>query len=1070
MSPSHHGASPDFGATFTRLLEAAALNPDKVLVRLGSDRGMVSRSTLYDWKKGKHLPEDTGPVMRVIRICLQAARDRGIHTVPSDEEGWLRLLPEVKQVRDSRLAEGRGAGGARHPSAPRGRPIGSWDPLALGVHRAIGGGPLPTYVPRPHDDLLIAALDPNRTANRLVVVRGGSSTGKSRAAYQAVRNQLPAWRLDYPRTPAALMERLEGGVARRTVLWLGELRDYAEAEGGTVALGRVAEMLAEDGQVVVLTTLWPEHWAAYTSTGHLTVVTRGLLGPLPELKSLEDVRPDRARGGVIDVPDRFTKTELARASQQGDATLQEAIAAAFAAGDDGEIIQYLAGAPDLLNRYQGPGAEPHGRAIITAAMDAARLGYLGPYAPRFLQAAATGYLTDRQRTAELSIWWDGALSYATEELKGAVQAIEAVPPQHGTGVAGYRLADYLDQHGRQTRRECLGAASLWEAMTHHLTSLGDLHRLANEAQARGLYRYAALLWTRAVTAGSTTAAPQLIRLLLAIHPDSACRASRWAADRADLSDPNGIVRLLHAISAAGAADAAVALGTQAAEHVSLDNPRDVGLLLKALHEVSATDGVDLVLARLAVHRPDLSDPRDVAWLLKVFRTVGAIDEAAALGSRAVGVVDLGSPWAVAEMLGLLRDVGAADAVAALAIRTARNADLCNSSEIATLLDAQHKSGATDGVAVLLARDPARHAQLGHPTAVSELLDALRSVGAADAVAALASRAAEGADLRNPVAAATLLGALCDVGATDAVAALAIRAAGDVDAGDPFAIVKLLNALRDVGATDAVRALATRAACDADLGSPFGVAGLLNALRDAGATDAVRALATRAACDADLGSPFGVAGLLNALREAGATDGVATLLARDPASHADLGDPSGVAGLLNALCQAGATDGVATLLARDPASHADLGNPSGVAGLLNALREAGATDGVATLLARDPASHADLGDPGSVNQLLRALIQAGATHTVGGLAARGLSNPDFSDPTAVTGALLALYNGGAIDAADTLARRTADRGLFDTAIYANPDWAITYTFGREPSDTPTARWEWNELNAESFRQV
>ena len=1070
MSPSHHGASPDFGVTFSRLLEAAALNPDKVLVRLGSDRGMVSRSTLYDWKKGKHLPEDTGPVMRVIRICLQAAHDRGIHTVPSDEEGWLRLLPEVKQARDSRLAQGRGAGGVRYPSARRGRPIGSWDPVALGVHRAIGGGPLPTYVPRPHDDLLIAALDPNRIANRLVVVRGGSSTGKSRAAYQAVRDQLPAWRLDYPRTPAALMERLEGGVARRTVLWLGELRDYAEAEGGTVALGRVAEMLAEDGQVVVLTTLWPEHWAADTSTGHVTVVTRGLLDPLPELKSLEDVRPDRTRGGVIDVPDRFTKTELARASQHGDAALHEAIAAASAAGGDGEIIQYLAGAPDLLNRYGGPGAEPHGRAIIMAAMDAARLGYLGPYAPGFLQAAATGYLTDRQRAAELSTWWGGALSYATEELKGAVQALGAVPPQRGTGVAGYRLADYLDQHGRQTRRECLGAASLWEAMTHHATSLGDLHRLANAAQARGLYRYAALLWTRAVTAGSTTATPQLIQLLLAIDPDSARRTTRWAADRADRSAADGIVNVLHAISAAGATDAAVVLGTQAAGHVSLDNPRDVGLLLKTLHEISATDGVDLLLTRLAVSRPDLSDPRDVAWLLETFLAVGAMDEAATLGSQAVGVVDLGSPWAVAQMMGVLRDVGAEDAVAALAIRASREADLCNSSKIATLLDAQHKCGAADGVAVLLARDPARHAQLGHPTDVSALLNALRSVGAADAVAALATRAAEGADLRNPIAAATLLGALCDVGAADAVEVLAVRAASDADVRDPFAIVTLLNALRDVDATDAVRVLATRAACDTDLGDSFGVAGLLNALRDADATDAVRVLATRAACDTDLGDPFRVAGLLNALREASATDGVATLLARDPASHADLGNPSGVAGLLNALREASATDGVATLLARDPASHADLGNPSGVARLLNALREASATDGVATLLARDPASHADLGNPGSVNQLLRALIEAGATHSVGGLAARGLSNPDFSDPTAVAGALLALYNGGAIDAADTLARRAADRGLFDTAIHANPDWATTYKFGREPSGTPTARWEWDELNAESFRQV
>jgi hypothetical protein len=81
----------------------------------------------------------------------------------------------------------------------RGCPAGQWDPVELGVHRVVGGGPIPKYVRRPHDELLQAVLDPAVPNSRLVVVRGGSSTGKTRAAYEATaRGRLAPWRLDYP--------------------------------------------------------------------------------------------------------------------------------------------------------------------------------------------------------------------------------------------------------------------------------------------------------------------------------------------------------------------------------------------------------------------------------------------------------------------------------------------------------------------------------------------------------------------------------------------------------------------------------------------------------------------------------------------------------------------------------------------------------------------------------------------------------------------------------------------------------------------------------------------------------
>jgi hypothetical protein len=262
-----------------------------------------------------------------------------------------------------------------------GRLARDWDPAELGVHRVVGGGPQPPYIPRRHDELLKAMLNPAVRASRLVVVRGGSSTGKSRAAYQAVMARLAGWRLEYPQDPAALADHLETGIPNRTVLWLGELRDYADADGGPQALSRLAGLLHGDGNIVI-TTVWPEHWERYTDAARARpgradpagVAGRLLLG-LPDLTNGDPARIDPARGGVIDVPSHFTDRDLEAAKRTGDPVLQEAAVAAATAGQGRQVTQYLAGVPALLERYAGSGGDPYGQAVITAAMDAARLGH-----------------------------------------------------------------------------------------------------------------------------------------------------------------------------------------------------------------------------------------------------------------------------------------------------------------------------------------------------------------------------------------------------------------------------------------------------------------------------------------------------------------------------------------------------------------------------------------------------------------------------------------------------------------------------------------------------------------------
>ncbi len=86
-----------------------------------------------------------------------------------------------------------------------------------------------------------------------------------------------------------------------------------------------------------------------------------------------------------------------------------------------------------------------------------------------------------------------------------MRALQPVPPPSRTGVAGYQVADYLDQYGRRTRQDQLGPPSLWDALDH-ATSVSDLIRLGQAAQDRGLFRHTAAMWTRTATLGSTDAA------------------------------------------------------------------------------------------------------------------------------------------------------------------------------------------------------------------------------------------------------------------------------------------------------------------------------------------------------------------------------------------------------------------------------------------------------------------------------------------------------------------------------------------------------------------------------------
>ncbi|WP_457492878.1 hypothetical protein [Streptomyces sp. P5_D11] len=157
-------------------------------------------------------------------------------------------------------------------------------------------------------------------------------------------------------------------------------------------------------------------------------------------------------GRIIAIADSFdiAATKQARNfARAGDRQLAHALEHAHG----GRVAQFLAGAPELLRRYES--ASPPYRALLHAAMDARRLG-VGLQLPiDFLEQAAEDYLSDDEYDHLIDNWLEQALADATRPVHGNLAPLhrsrrrsrDAATPSVQTcqSAPTYRLADYLEQ-------------------------------------------------------------------------------------------------------------------------------------------------------------------------------------------------------------------------------------------------------------------------------------------------------------------------------------------------------------------------------------------------------------------------------------------------------------------------------------------------------------------------------------------------------------------------------------------------------------------------------------------------
>ncbi|WP_180303585.1 helix-turn-helix domain-containing protein [Streptomyces sp. JV178] len=544
-----------------------------------------------------------------------------------------------------------------------GQPIGQWEPHELEVHPA-GPGPaaaspdgvraLPGYVRREHDRVLadvVTAAGNGRSG--IVVLVGTSSTGKTRACWEAVQPLAEkGWKLWHPVDPTWAEAALEDlhRVGPRTVVWLNEAQHYlGDRQYGERIAAAVHQLLVnkERGPVLVLGTLWPEFAQDYTA--------------LPEADRNDP--HSRARkllaGRTVSVPDTFDAPALAAASAlaaKGDVLLADALSRA---SSHGRLAQDLAGAPELLRRLlQGSAVA---RALLEAAMDARRLGAGLHLPPTFLTRAALGYLSEHDYEQLDHHWAEAAFKELAQPVHGKQAPLRRVgprPPSHQTTLtcagstdaaasragAVFRLADYLEHHGRTMRSIHFPPAEFWEAAAAHLQA--DEHaRLALSVQQRGRYRLAASLYCVASQAGHAEAVAGLLSMRRYVGEqeglDDLYRVAALAGDR------TAILELALQREAAG--------DREGAERVHRKAHTKMGLQKSPLAQMRESAGDHAGAERLALEAGLAGSSYVVRDLARARRRAGNAEGAEQLLRTAVeaGILD------VLPSLGVLReDAGA----------------------------------------------------------------------------------------------------------------------------------------------------------------------------------------------------------------------------------------------------------------------------------------------------------------------------------------------------------------------------------------------------------------------------
>ncbi|NGO10949.1 tetratricopeptide repeat protein [Streptomyces sp. HC44] len=473
---------------------------------------------------------------------------------------------------------------------------GSWDALSAGAHRSrpdADGNAVPPYIPRDIDADLRRRLAEAATSGGLVLLVGDSTAGKTRAAYEALKNVLPDHRVVAPdggRDLLAVVDVIARSGAR-CVVWLDDMERYVTPEGLSPALFTELVRL----RVPVLATLRIRQYE--------TLVAR----------DREDRTDAAARilrmAHPVEVGRIWSTDELRRAERCADERIEDAVAHHGVHG----IAEYLAAGPALLqewNHASRVGGHPRGAALVSAAVALARTGLSAPYAIPLLAELHEGLLAAAGGHSLRPEPFGEALTWASRVRHGATSLL--VPASDTT----YMPFDYLVDHATvRISREMWD--EVWEVSLAHAADDSERLVIGFHAEDAGAMDVAEQAWRPLVEEGHPQAMYALGTLLTNLTPGSeeAERLLQRAADAGEVYAMSNYGRLL---ANKGLTDEAEALYRRAAD-AGMDF---AAFQLGALQaELGRFDEAERNL-RKAIESPDFPEgaigfaASDLAWVLE----------------------------------------------------------------------------------------------------------------------------------------------------------------------------------------------------------------------------------------------------------------------------------------------------------------------------------------------------------------------------------------------------------------------------------------------------------------------
>ncbi|MFG3169240.1 tetratricopeptide repeat protein [Streptomyces sp. NPDC048200] len=353
------------------------------------------------------------------------------------------------------------------------------DPVSFGVHPASTwrNNQYPEYVRRDIDEDLYAVLRPGA----FVLLVGDPTSGKSRTAFEAVRNKFPEHIAFRPEDGREFAECVAFTHSRDKVIWLDELDRFLSRPA--ISTGSLDEAL-RSGAILIgtmradeLDLLSPRHERRHSAEARTLVrAARGVT----------------ARAQILYIDRQWSPDEVARAQKSQDPRVRDASRYASEYG----IAEYLAAGPQLYQEWQNawsPGLHPRGAALVSAAVDLRRAGIQEPVTRDLIERLHGIYLDERGGTRLRPEPFLDAIHWALEPLHATSSLLVPV------GEDTYRAFEYLAGALARDKKDRSLPDQVWASAVDEF-SLEVTHSVGHRAEKAEKYGFAVKAYERLAAA------------------------------------------------------------------------------------------------------------------------------------------------------------------------------------------------------------------------------------------------------------------------------------------------------------------------------------------------------------------------------------------------------------------------------------------------------------------------------------------------------------------------------------------------------------------------------------------